>query len=190
VSIGLSSGFVAPLESTGLLFIQAGAETLADEVIAAAGGACDERHLGEFNAVMAGFMAESRDFVALHYDLTERDDNAFWRDVRDNGRKRLATTLRETADAMMNWAGDPKNCYVFEPPNWWYILLGMGYPEQALAGVYGDVNRSHAPQFKANELAQMRRFRAAIRAAGEKLARASEPHHAACASIGYPPELP
>ena len=79
VSVGLSSGFVEPLESTGIYLIQRAIELLLEYF--------PDRDFNPalsraFNARMARMFEEVRDFIVLHYVLSKRDDTAFWRDSR------------------------------------------------------------------------------------------------------------
>ncbi|MFK8111405.1 MAG: tryptophan halogenase family protein [Rubripirellula sp.] len=75
VAIGLSSGFVEPLESTGIFLVQRALDDLV-ECMAMDGG---DR---EFNTRTQVAYEEVRDFVLLHYVLSRRDDTEFWRDCR------------------------------------------------------------------------------------------------------------
>lgn len=75
VSIGLSGGFVEPLEASGIYLIEAGLESLvhhfpdldfAPSVIAS------------YNQTINQIYEEIRDFIVMHYCLSKRDDTAFW----------------------------------------------------------------------------------------------------------------
>ncbi len=77
VAIGLSAGFLEPLESTSIYLIQESIQTLLgllpvslDDEIAAA----------EFNRVTTEDYEHIRDFVFLHYKAQQRDDSPMWID--------------------------------------------------------------------------------------------------------------
>jgi tryptophan halogenase len=79
VSIGLSSGFLEPLESTGIYFIQKAVDLLTtyfpDRTF-------HEALIRSYNQAIAAVYEEVRDFIVLHYLLSRRDDQPFWRDCR------------------------------------------------------------------------------------------------------------
>ena len=79
VSVGLASGFVEPLESTGIYFIQHAMELLMayfpDQQF-------NPRLTAEFNHAMSVTYDEVRDFILLHYLMSKRDDHPFWTDSR------------------------------------------------------------------------------------------------------------
>jgi len=76
VSIGLSSGFFEPLESTNIHLIQTGATRL---VKFFPHNGIREEEIAEFNRQSKAEYECIRDFIILHYKLTERDDSPFWR---------------------------------------------------------------------------------------------------------------
>ena len=80
VAIGLSGGFLEPLESTSIFLIQAAImkliELLPDSTMPAP-------MVDEYNRSMDQMFDEVRNFIILHYKLTARDDSEFWRYCRN-----------------------------------------------------------------------------------------------------------
>ncbi|MBT0584978.1 tryptophan halogenase family protein [Alteromonas oceanisediminis] len=75
VAIGLSSGFIEPLESTGLHLIQAGIAKLLGMF---PHQGFDQVDIDTFNQQSRMEMERIRDFIILHYKVTEREDSPFW----------------------------------------------------------------------------------------------------------------
>jgi tryptophan halogenase len=120
VSIGLASGFVEPLESTGIHLIQRAIMLLVDYM--------PDRQFNDalrraYNARMAAIYDEVRDFIMLHYVLTKRDE-PFWRDARNVP---LTDTLRESL-AVYDETGriESSRLRLFPETSYFFILSGNG----------------------------------------------------------------
>ena len=106
VAIGLSGGFIEPLESTGLYLSQIASEALAEYFPYTE----DMAPLAfRFNRVMANRFYEILDFINMHYCLTRRTDTPFWREIRRP--ERINDRLKAKLDF---WRLKPPSAYDFE----------------------------------------------------------------------------
>lgn len=76
VAIGLSAGFVEPLESTGLHLAQIGIEKFVYYILDEEMGA---QNPTQFDRVMNDQYESILNFIVLHYCLTQREDTPFWK---------------------------------------------------------------------------------------------------------------
>lgn len=76
VAIGLSAGFLEPLESTSIHMIQTG---IAKLLALFPTTAFSEVERAEYNRLLGVTIAHIRDFIILHYVTTKRADSDFWR---------------------------------------------------------------------------------------------------------------
>ena len=121
VAVGLASGFLEPLESTSIHLIQS---TIARLLAFFPDRACDPALRDAFNAQMDFEFACIRDFLILHYHLTERDESDFWRHCRG---MTLPDSLAEKI-ALFREAGRILrfNTELFDVPSWLQVMLGQG----------------------------------------------------------------
>jgi len=106
VAIGLSGGFIEPLESTGLYLSQVASEALAEYF--PYGDDMAPLRL-RFNRVLENRFYEILDFINMHYCLTRRSDTDFWREIRRP--ERINDRLRAK---LAFWRLKPPSAYDFE----------------------------------------------------------------------------
>lgn len=81
VAIGLSSGFIEPLESNGLLAIH---EYLLYLIMLMKRDDISQWDKDTFNYACGRFFKTWSEFVALHFTLSLRDDTDYWKHIKDN----------------------------------------------------------------------------------------------------------
>jgi tryptophan 7-halogenase len=133
VAIGLSAGFIEPLESTGIYLIEAGARFLADLF---AGKETSKRAVATYNESIARQFDDIRDFVVLHYCLSKRQDSKFWAEVqrRENIPDSLAARLELWREYMPSAVHFNNTNSLFEDHNYRAILFGMDWKIERPAG--------------------------------------------------------
>jgi glycine/D-amino acid oxidase-like deaminating enzyme len=127
VALGLSSGFLEPLESTSIYLVQSGLGRLMG--ILQAGKPIGEDMVRGYNAGLERQFDRIRDFIILHYCLTERRDSAFWRDMATMELpETLAFKLHAWRQAGMLHQYDEEG---FDETSWLAIHAGMDHwPER------------------------------------------------------------
>ncbi|MAJ05070.1 MAG: hypothetical protein CBC16_10075 [Verrucomicrobia bacterium TMED56] len=78
IAIGLSAGFIEPLESTGLALAMEGAYQF---VVLTESGYMKQSTRSLYNSILTSFFEESIDFVAMHYLINERKEK-IWQEGR------------------------------------------------------------------------------------------------------------
>lgn len=81
LALGLSQGFIEPLEATAIHLVQTGVEIFMD---CYEQGQFTAQHRDEFNHLIAERFERVRDYIVAHYKLNTRDDSEYWRANREN----------------------------------------------------------------------------------------------------------
>ncbi|MEG3181341.1 tryptophan halogenase family protein [Sphingomonas sp. LT1P40] len=125
VAVGLSAGFLEPLESTGVVLIEAAIGMIA-ELLPRSGPI--DAPARRFNQLMTARYDNIADFLKLHYCLSRRTE-PFWRDNADPAS--ISERLRDLLD---QWRFRPPSRFDFILDlesfaffNYQYILYGMGF---------------------------------------------------------------
>lgn len=129
VAIGLSAGFMEPLESTSLHLIQYGIMRF---LAMLPGKDFSPLLAEEYNALTRAEYERIRDFLVLHYKATEREDSEFWRYCKNMSiPDRLAYKMKHfKAHGMI--VSDERE--LFRNASWMAVYLGQGVvPERAPA---------------------------------------------------------
>lgn len=126
VAVGLASGFLEPLESTGIQLIQSAAARLIDLF---PDRRFDPTLAAEYNRLTRNEYERLRDFLIVHYCVTERDDSPFWRHCRTMS---LPETLRLKTEVWTSTGRVPLYSEEsYQEPSWVSIFLGQHlYPER------------------------------------------------------------
>ncbi|GAC15306.1 tryptophan halogenase family protein [Aliiglaciecola lipolytica] len=127
VGIGLSAGFLEPLEASALVLVEQSASMLVNDL--PANRQVMDVIAKRFNTRLQYYWDTIVDFLKLHYVLTKRTDSQYWLDHCD--RKTWSDTLNES---LALWKTQIPNKYdfplreeMFPEASWQYVLYGMGF---------------------------------------------------------------
>jgi 2-polyprenyl-6-methoxyphenol hydroxylase-like FAD-dependent oxidoreductase len=96
LGVGLSQGFIEPLEATALDMVQ---ETVVRFIEAANKGNFTDEFRGDFNDRVSKRFDAVRDYIVCHYRINTRTDTEYWRDAGSNNK--ISRSLHELLTAWM-----------------------------------------------------------------------------------------
>ncbi len=127
VAIGLSQGFLEPLEALMINVIQRSIEGFTKSWEA---GDFTDKWQARFNEFVNQFVDGIRDYLQLHYKINTRNDTQYWIDNREN--PHLSGHLRTILEAWDGKADFDRVLYehinqqVYPRTSWYCMLAGMG----------------------------------------------------------------
>ena len=132
VAVGLSQGFIEPLEATALLFVQQTAASLVEYLER---GELSEAAHERFNQQVNEHFEGTRDYIVTHYKTNTRQDTEYWRDNAAN--LNISEPLKQLYSLWMSGKSIApgvrqqaigKGYPVF---SWYSIMAGMGiFPDR------------------------------------------------------------
>ena len=130
VAIGLSAGFIEPLEASAIVMIELSLNALLDNFPASR--AAMPIHADRFNELFRYRWDRIVEFLKLHYALSRREE-PYWLAQRDPAHMppRLAEMLQLWRDQPPSTWDFPRVDEIFSAESHQYILYGMGHPAPA-----------------------------------------------------------
>jgi len=127
IAIGLSAGFLEPLEASAIVLVELSIEALLANF--PANRSAVPLQARRFNTLFRYRWDRIVEFLKLHYVLSAREER-YWRDHR--GAAQMPPRL---AELLAVWRDQPPSTYdlpqadeVFPPASYQYVLYGMGWP--------------------------------------------------------------
>jgi 2-polyprenyl-6-methoxyphenol hydroxylase-like FAD-dependent oxidoreductase len=158
VAVGMSAGFIEPLEASALAMIELSITMISEQLpqtreqmeITA------ERFNSRFNYRWQRVI----EFLKLHYILSARRDSEYWRD------NQLENTIPERLSQLIQlWKYQPPSRYdfieneeIFPSASYQYVLYGMGFQTQARMHNTSFENKQLAEQLFAKVQTQKQQF--------------------------------
>jgi len=142
VAVGLAGGFMEPLESTSIYLAQSGIQRL---LALFPDQGFDPALAQRFNRESAFEHERVRDFLALHYSATERDDTAFWNHCRTmtvpDGVREAVELFRTDGRYFRN--GED----FFALPSWVQVMLGQRIVPRGYHPIVDEMPEDRLDQF-------------------------------------------
>ena len=142
VALGLASGFVEPLESTSIHLVMTGIIRLMklfpyEEV--------NETLSNAYNRETSEELEKIRDFIILHYKVTQREDSEFWRYCKN---MEIPDSLKHRIELFKH------NAYTYQEPNelfrvdsWTQVMLGQGIIPESYHHIVKTMGDKELTQF-------------------------------------------
>jgi tryptophan 7-halogenase len=121
IALGLSGGFLEPLESTSLHMVQSALIRLATLL---SNTKPSKNQIEQYNRLTQIEAEDVRDFIIAHYHVTANSHSAFWQDCQT---MHIPHTLQERLELFRVSAYLPRHTQaLFDDNAWSQVLLGQG----------------------------------------------------------------
>jgi len=126
VAIGLSAGFMEPLESQSIFLIQVGIARL---LMMFPNRGFSQPDIDRYNRLMSFEYEKIRDFLILHYKATERNDTPYWDYCRN---MQIPEYLAEKIRLFESYGRVfRENEELFNDTSWFAVMVGQGIKPRA-----------------------------------------------------------
>lgn len=143
IAVGLSSGFMEPLESTSIHLIQ---QSVLRLIKMFPQNGVKQVDIDEFNRQTHASFEDVRDFIILHYNATERVDAPFWRHCRGMEiPESLARRLKLFKETGRLFLADNE----LFTDSWLQVMIGQGVLPQAYHAVVDTMDEDELKSFLA-----------------------------------------
>jgi tryptophan halogenase len=171
IALGLAAGFLEPLESTSIHLVMSGVYKLLEHF---PNTAFAQANIDSYNRELIHEMESIRDFIVLHYVLSNRTDTPLWNHCRsmqlpDSLAQRMEMYTR--TGRIRTKAGE-----LFTDLSWFYIFNGMGVQPE-----------SYDPLMDVVTLSQLRDILGTLAQATAVAAHAAPPHDSYFSAAGNVP---
>jgi len=141
IAVGLSSGFLEPLESTSIHLIQ---QAIVRLMRMFPHQGIKQTDIDEFNLQTKLDTATTRDFIILHYSVTNRTDSPFWRHCRNmsipDSLAHRIKLFKETGRVFR------KNNELFDD-SWMQVMIGQGLVPESYHPIVDNMTDDELKRF-------------------------------------------
>ena len=162
VAIGLSAGFIEPLEASALALVELSAAMLSEQLPRSRAGM--DLVAARFNELFSYRWERVIDFLKLHYVLSRRQDSAYWLDHR-----KPESVPHRLQELLMLWRELPPSRYdlnrveeVFPSASYQYVLYGMGFVPESPIRAERPADLDRADHYFRQAASQTRRLLAGL----------------------------
>ncbi|RDV26799.1 tryptophan 7-halogenase [Alteromonas aestuariivivens] len=151
VALGLASGFLEPLESTSIHLIQQGIVRLLRMF---PGREIQQTDIDEYNRQSDFDIEHIRDFIILHYHVTQRDDSPFWRHCRQ---MQVPKSLAHRIELFRQTGRVFREGSELFDDSWQQVMIGQGLMPKTYHPIVDAMSDQELQQFLSQILNNIRR---------------------------------